>query len=192
MRLSPLLSRFIALFLAILVVAAGVVGLVVPLAEAFLGKAAAIDDTRNLLERYERAAAARPALEQELATLDRQPIDTGFYLTGANEALSAAALQGNVSSLISSHGANLGSIQTLPAQPDKGLRRVAIRVQMNTTNDVALQVLHALEAGKPLLFIDNLTIARRDAATSASVIPVLSIAFDLYGYLPAAAQGVMP
>lgn len=193
MPMSRWASRALALALLVVTVAALFLGVVQPLIDAYARTDATMAEARDLLQRYERIAARRADLDREAAALIQAPANENYYLTGGNETLAAAMLQGNVTALIGSNGAAVGSVQTLPPQEEQGLVRVAIRVQMVGHNEALLRILHNLESGKPLLFLDNVTIASRGANGTGPVERTLSVAFDLYGYLrPTEAAGAAP
>src|SRR5262245_15852798 len=185
---TPWLSRAAALLLLVAVLAAAYVWIVEPVAAAYADTDAAIADSRELLARYDRLAAARPGLEAQLAAIEQKPDTAVFYLSGATDALAAAALQARVTSLIEGSGATLLSIQTLTSTEDRGLRRVAIRLQMTAETAPLVRVLYGLETGIPLLFVDNLELQSQAAVTldpdSGQASAPLVVGFDLYGYLP--------
>ena len=61
-----------------------------------------------------------------------------------------------------------------------------MRVQLTATLGSFARILHALESGKPYVFIDNLDVKNRRARKTAKKQqedPELVIRFDLYGYL---------
>jgi hypothetical protein len=65
--------------------------------------------------------------------------------------------------------------------------RITLRVRMTGTTETLFDVLYALEAGSPILFIDDLDIqgqrgtASGDAGSAEA--DTLTVAFDLSGYL---------
>ena len=185
---TPWLSRAAALLLLAVVLAVAYVWIVEPIAAAYANTEAAIADTRDLVERYDRLAAARTSLEAQLAAIEQKPDTAAYYLSGATDALAAASLQARVTALVEGSGATLLSIQTLTSTEDGGLRRVAIRLQMTAEIAPLVRVLHGLESGIPLLFVDNLELQSQAApaiepdAAQAGV--PLIVGFDLYGYLP--------
>jgi general secretion pathway protein M len=185
---TPWLSRAAALLLLAAALAAAYVWIVGPIAAAYADTAAAIADTRELLERYDRLAASRASLEAQLAAIEQKPDTAAYYLDGATDALAAASLQARVTALVEGSGATLLSIQTLTTTEDRGLRRVAIRLQMTSAIAPLVRVLHGLETGVPLLFVDNLEVQSQAAPqTEPDAAPAsapLIVGFDLYGYLP--------
>ena len=185
---TPWLSRVVALLLLAAVLAAAYVWIVGPIAGAYADTEAAIADAHELLERYDRLASARPSLEAQLAAIEQKPDTAAYYLDGATDALAAASLQARVTALVEGSGATLLSIQTLTTTEDRGLRRVAIRLQMTAEIGPLVRVLHGLETGVPLLFVDNLEVQSQAAAAiepdAAQASAPLIVGFDLYGYLP--------
>src|SRR5262247_727005 len=141
---TPWLSRVAALLLLAAVLAAAYVWIVEPVAAAYARTEAAIADTRELLERYDRLAAARPGLEAQLTAIQQKPDTAAYYLTGATDALAAASLQARVTALLEGSGATLLSIQTLASSEDHGLRRIAIRLQMTAEIAPLVRVLHGM------------------------------------------------
>jgi general secretion pathway protein M len=186
---TPWLSRVAALLLLAAVLAAAYVWIVEPIAAAYANTEAAVADTRALLERYNRLAAARPSLEAQLAAIEQKPDTAAYYLSGATDALAAAALQARVTALVEGSGASLLSIQTLTSTEERGMRRIAIRLQMTAEIAPLVRVLHGLETGIPLLFVDNLELQSQAAPAiepdTAQASAPLIVGFDLYGYLPA-------
>jgi general secretion pathway protein M len=182
------ISRAAALLLLATVLAAVYFWIVVPIATGYASTESAIADTRELADRYERLASARPSLEAQLAALEDKPDTIAYYLTGATDALAAAALQARVTGLIEGSGATLLSVQTLASTEEGSLRRVAIRLQMTAEIGSLVRLLHGLETGIPLLFVDNLEIQSQAAPVVEQAAPPpgapLIVGFDLYGYLP--------
>ncbi len=147
-----------------------------------------IEQTSELLERYQRISTNHPALKGRLEDLVRQTAKSGIYLPGNTDALAAAELQENITSTIERHGGKQRSIQILPVANDGDFRKVTVRVQLTATLGAFTRILHSLEAARPFVFIDNLDIKNRRARTrqkdpKATQNPELVIRFDLYGYL---------
>ena len=147
----------------------------------------AIQEASESLQRYERLAALRPALQKQFDQVRRQQDSSGFYLTGETDGLAAAELQDLVKATITANGGQLRSTQTLPAKAEGDFKRVSVRVQFTTTIEQLARILYALEAGQTYLFVDNLDIRNRRARSRKKEPdpdgPKLTIRFDLYGYL---------
>ena len=178
--------------LAALALSAGVVfGLyffvVAPIVAGYAETDAAVNQAAELLDRYRRVAAARPALQDRLDTLKSRQSEIGTYLGGHTDALAGAELQELVNATVAAGGGGLRSVQILPVKTDGGFRRIGVRVQMTATIAQVLRVLHGLEAGSTLLFVDNLEVsnrrARRRRNKPVQMDPTLLVRLDLFGYL---------
>lgn len=184
--LSPLLGRLLALALLLGLLLAGHGLLVRPLLAEWQANEALIAQSRELLARYRQIAAARPLLERQLDQLEATDV-AWVYLEGASDALAAAALQERVRALAAEAGGELRSTQILPASDDAGLRRIGLRIQLGLDAEALQSVLHELETGTPLVFVDNLVVRARQQARRRAMIseddPTLEVALDLYGYL---------
>ncbi len=178
--------------LAALALSAGVVfGLylfvVAPIVAGYAETDAAVNQAAELLDRYRRVAAARPALQDRLDALKLRQSEIGAYLGGHTDALAGAELQELVNATVAKGGGGLRSVQILPVKVDGGFRRIGVRVQMTATLAQVLHVLHGLEAGSSLLFVDNLEVsnrrARRRRNQPVQMDPTLLVRLDLFGYL---------
>ena len=190
MNLPAWISRALALALLVAVIAFAYYVVLVPLRESFAETDRRIADAKALLTRYEKLAAGRPALEAQVAELRSRQSTEGNYLSGGTDALAAADLQERVNGIITGNGGTLRSIQVLPAEDENGFRKVAMRMQFTATTPSLFNIVYALEAQTPLLFIDNFEAqARRKRRTTAEQEQqetILTIGLDLYGYLPGA------
>jgi len=192
MLTTPWISRLAALLLLAVVAAAGYQFLVAPIVAAYAGTDQAIADARERLEHFQRLAATRPALAAQMAALLQRQAPHGYYLTGGTDALSAVALQDRLKQVIGANGGTTRSIQPLPGVDEHGFRRVTVRVQLTATTESLFHIVYALEAGAPVVFIENidaqsravLRTAERAGAKAPPEEPMLTVAFDLYGYLP--------
>lgn len=73
--------------------------------------------------------------------------------------------------------------------------RVVVQVRLRCGMEEFVAVLHALESGRPELFVDNLAVLSRRslmAAGASGTASALDISFDLYGYLHARQAGAQP
>jgi len=174
--------------LLVSVIAAVYLWAVEPLLAAYNRTDEAIADAQAMLERFDRLGAARAKLMQQAETLDKGTTTAVYYLSGGTDAVAAAALQEQVKSLIESRGGTVGSMQTLPTREEQRLQRVALRLQMTAPMPSLFHVLHGLETGVPLLFLDNLEIQGRLRQLPQPGVPeqepVLTIGFEVYAYLP--------
>ncbi len=181
------ISRLAALALSAGVAFALYVFAVAPIVAGYGETDAAVAQAADLLDRYRRVAAARPALQERLDALNSRQSEIGTYLSGGTDALAGAELQELVNATVAKGGGGLRSVQILPVKADGGFRRIGVRVQMTATIAQVLRVLHGLEAGSTLLFVDNLEVsnrrARRRRNQPVELDPTLLVRLDLFGYL---------
>lgn len=111
------------------------------------------------------------------------------FLTGANYALAANALQNYIVENIESNGGKLVSVGV--EQPQSGeapgaARRVAVQTASELDIDGLQNLLHTLETGRPLVLIDNLIVrrptVRREGDTDGKVAPRLTVELRVMGF----------
>lgn len=155
-----------------------------PVVSEFEAVDASTRDASDRLARYSRLAAARGALEAQLAALQRQLDTSGVYLAGENESLAAAEMQRRVKEAIKQGGGQVRSIQNLPTKVEDEFTRVSARVQFTGTISALQHVLHTIESVRPILFVENMDIKNRRSRRNLDETeePVLTVRFDLYGY----------
>ena len=180
-------SRLAALALSAGVAFACYLFVVAPIVAGYAETDAAVAQAAELLDRYRRVAAARTGLQERLDALKSRQSEIGTYLGGETDALAGAELQELVNATVAKGGGGLRSVQILPVKADGSFRRIGVRVQMTATIAQVLRVLHGLEAGSTLLFVDNLEVsnrrARRRRNQPVEMDPTLLVRLDLFGYL---------
>ncbi len=158
-----------------------------PIVASYAETDAAVAQAAELLDRYRRVAAARPALQERLDALKSRQSEIGNYLGGETDALAGAELQEKVNATVAAGGGALRSVQILPVKAGGGFRRIGVRVQMTATIAQVLRILHGLGAGSTLLFVDNLEVRNRRAPRRRNqpveMDPTLLVRLDLFGYL---------
>ena len=184
---APWVSRATALGLlvAVLVILYSLV--FGPLFTAYGELNGAIGQSADLLNRYQRIIAQQPTLKALLEQVNESHTESGVYVPGNTDALAAARLQEIVNSRVESNGAQVRSVQILPAREDGDFRRVGVRIQMTASIASIARILYAFEAGDTYLFIDNLEISNRQSRRlgdgSQDADPVLLVRLDLTGYV---------
>ncbi len=189
MRMTPLVSRLLALALLVGVLALPYFALVRPLIAAYANNASEIAEQRELMSQYRRLAANQDMLRTRLARLQQNALYRSAYLPGGNEVLVAAQLQERVKAVIEKAEGVQNSTQILQSEPENGFRRVTVRVRMTGNMNVLHQTFHELESSEPLLFVDNVDISvrrirRRQPASAGAADEIqLNVGFDVYGYM---------
>jgi general secretion pathway protein M len=191
----PWIGRLAAVLLLIGVIEAAYVLVVEPILTGYRETDQAIEEVNDQLSHFQRLAAMRPVLTNQLDELAAQEAGT-YYLNGGTDALAAAGLQDRVSALVDGTGGSLRSIQPMAGVDEQGFRRITLRVQMTATIEALFETIYALETGMPVLFVENLDIQSRFARRRSNQAgaqrppdaPLLVVGFDLSGYMPLESQ----
>lgn len=182
--LSPEQSRRLALGILAGVVLAVVAAIAIPMWLAHRHYDAALADMTDKFDRYRRIATTRPEVVRSLEAV-RAKDARKFFLRAGGAALSAAEVQESVRSFIEANGARLITMQ-VPASKDEGrYRQVVVNVQLTCNIQTLRKILHRIENGTPLLFIDNLMVRSQVPATfkpGPGAEPEMFVQFDVYGY----------
>jgi len=189
---TPWISRLTAVLLLIAAVAVPYLFIAEPIIVGYGETDRAIAETRDQLSHFQRLAAMQPVLARQLEQTEAQQTSQGLYLSGGTDALAAAGLQDRVSAVVEGKGGTLRSLQPMPGIDEQGFRRITLRVQMTGTIEALFETLYALEVGTPVLFVENLDIQSRyirqivnqPDAEQVPDAPLLTVGFDLSGYLP--------
>lgn len=185
-KLSPPISRSLALAILFGLVAVLYLGVAQPLIDSYAATRSSVSELQDTLERYRRAAHDLGPRQAELAALKQHRSAQEGFLEGANDTLLAVQIQNRIKTLTDASHAELRSSQVLPPQEEGKLRRISVRGQVTTTLAGAQRLFYGLEAATPLLFIDNVDLRARPAdlrdRASTGVSDTIDLQFDVYGY----------
>ncbi|MBL1379324.1 type II secretion system protein GspM [Zobellella iuensis] len=197
MNLSARQQQAVALGLLLVVVMLAFSLVIGPLLGLFLQQGATIGQLENQLNRYQRLSAELEQTEQALHRLRADAPDTGLYLPERRPALASAWLQQHLNRLVSRSGGQLVSVQNAPLSAEGPLPAVVLRVHLRGELDQLVPLLHALESGRPALFIQSLVITANPRRSAIQMnrnivirrqdprlrqLPSLDVRFDLIGY----------
>lgn len=189
-NLSPAISRTLAVAILLGLIAGLWFGVAAPVVDRMLEYRRTIAQAEEQLPRLRRLAASTPMLQAQLAQLKRDPRARTRLLSGANESLAGADLQRRVNQIAVQNGAVIRSTQPLPAQDERGFRRISIRIAMEGGTAALQKIFYTLESSPTLLFIDGVQIRSRSAgrllrSTKPNVAydDTLAVRFDLSGYM---------
>jgi general secretion pathway protein M len=181
----PHLSRPLALGVLALILCFIGLFVVLPLVSGYSERSTALAENEALTSRYLQQAGREAAMEAELQGLADLQRSSGFYLSGETEAVAAAAMQDYFRALAAESGAEVKSIQSLPAQSEAGLSRVSVRVALVATSESFYRLLHSLEGGSPYVYVENLELQMQRKSGGLGKIDEsgkLSLRLDLYGF----------
>ena len=172
-------SRLAALLLlaVVTVIAYALIGL--PLQSAYQEALANIADRRLAIARLEAAKKRDIALASTLRS--REEAAGNPVIAAETDSSSAALLQSHLQSLLEANAAELTSVEALQGEARDPYRAIKLRAQFTTGHDGLRQILFALEAGRPVVFLDNVTISAR-SVRSLGIERALDIQLDLTAF----------
>jgi hypothetical protein len=117
-------------------------------------------------------------LDAQMARQSARGGDTdpaALMLQGETAGIAGAALQRLVNDHISAAGGQVSTLQLLPPRPSGGTTQLALGVAMRIDIDGLRNVLHAIETGEPLLFVDDIAIRTPDNAAGENAGDALAL-----------------
>ena len=198
MNLDARQQQLAALALLLLVILLVITLLITPLFSLFWRQGERLEQLEKQLDRYQTLAGQLEQTEQQLQQLRASTPDDNLYLPEQRPALAQAWLQQHLNRRVAQSGGQLVSIQNAPAAATDPLPEVMLRVHLRSELNELIPLIHGLESGTPVLFIEDLVItasprrarsrdnrnrvvARRQSAM-VQEIPALDIRFNLLGY----------
>jgi general secretion pathway protein M len=118
-----------------------------------------ITEKQDELLQLRRQIAREADLRKENAALAAAGENAnGLLLQGGTTGISGANLQKLMSGLVIEHGGTALSFQLLPPAEDGHLTRIPMSLSISVGIDGLRDIIHDLETGTPLIFIDDITI----------------------------------
>ncbi len=123
-------------------------------------------DLREQAERFSATIAQRPAVEAQLARVREFEANNPAFLSEGNFDAASATLITRMRRSVEAHARDPQTCQLLSNQPVRSrdperYLRVTINIRMRCDIEDFAAVVHDLENGSPVLFLDNLTIDSR-------------------------------
>jgi type II secretion system (T2SS) protein M len=151
------LSRAAALAVLAALLAVAYFGLVVPYRDYLRSVDARTEAAAALVERYRALAARSGAPEGDEPAVDDQ------LLPDLSDAQATAQLQRLLQGFATANGVEISGMQALPREDTAVLQRLSLRLRGAGGIEAVNAFLHAAEAARPLLVIDNLRLQSRPA-----------------------------
>lgn len=193
--LNPRERRIAALGLLAALLAA-VAGLVVwPIAGLYAAYDEEITDLAFRLEQHRRIAEQGSRTRETLESYQRRQPTATFYLQQTNPSLALAELQQYVEKTIQRHKGKLLSSQGMIEETDEPFPRATLKINMRASVETLREILYALESGRPLAFIEDLSVtsyASRLGRRAPSTGDDLNVRFDVVAYRRTPAEGPGP
>lgn len=185
-------GRFLAVtLLAIAVLLAYVLGVHWWFTARHLEIGSEMGGLREQEQSFRATAAARPEIEQRLTEVRAFEASNPAFLPEADFDTAAAGLTQRLKQVVSTHARDAQSCTIIMNQYARGTEketyeRVTIKVRMRCNLEEFAPILHELERGSPILFVDDLQVWKQTGYRvpgTNQVASYLDIRFDLYGYL---------
>jgi general secretion pathway protein M len=154
--LSPAQQRVLAAGLLIGSIVAVLLAVLVPIVLLHRHYDAAIADTSDRLQRYQRIAAQAPALRTALDAMQQRD-GRRFFLRNSAANLAGAELQELVKAAIESNGGRITTSQNTSPRDDGRFREIGVNVQFFAATPALQRILLAIETHQPYLIVENLT-----------------------------------
>ncbi len=155
-------SQSLSAALAVAILAAALALLALMAALPFMRLSAieqSITSNQTELMQLRKEIAREAALRKENSELTSADEDAKLLLLeGETTGIAGANLQKMVSGLVLEHGGAASSFQIMPPKEDGNLMRIAMSLSISVGIDGLRDIIHGLETGTPLIFIDDITI----------------------------------
>lgn len=150
-----------------------------------------IGDLREQLGRFQSVASQRESLQEQLALIRDSQQDLDLFLQDPEFDEAAASMSGRVGDMVRSQaGETCQIVSRQPVRPrvQERFQKVTVNVRMRCDARDFLKVLYAMEAGTPLMLVDDLNIIRprarrRTRGAQVETQGALDIRFNISGYL---------
>jgi general secretion pathway protein M len=145
-------GRILAAGLTLALLGALWFGVTTPLIGWYQDRAEELTQRRALLGRMQALVETLPDLERQSDGV--RPAPTAL-LPGATDALAAAVMQSAVQAMAAASGADLASMETLPAEARGGYRRIGLRVSLSAPWPVLIELLRSAAQQQPRMLVDD-------------------------------------
>jgi general secretion pathway protein M len=180
-------GRALALALTAILLAAAWLAVAQPVLTMYADRADALRRRGAIANRMADLAASLSELQRQAAADSKDTTPTNATLDGASDALAGASLQGLVEGMASTAGGHLTSTEALPAEQVGAYRRVALRVTLDGTWPVLVNMMQLIERATPRMFIDDLQVHAQPAAEKLRE-PPLDISLTVLAFRAALAD----
>ncbi len=179
-------GQALAVAVGLVVLAIIWLGAIDPVRTWFDERQATLEQRQTLLHHMQDLVASLPALRA--TSSDRRadaPAPDGAAaagaLPGATDAVAAADLQERVQTMATAAGANLTAVETLPATAAGGWHKVALRISLNASWPVLMELVRAVERSPERIFIDHAQFHSPVVVTPPGSLPIPA-SMVLYGF----------
>jgi general secretion pathway protein M len=151
-------GQLLAVGLTSLVLGVFWLGVIAPLLEWHDERAEALAQQESLAVRMEALAAALPSLQEQARAVAVSGAGEAALLDGDSDTTASASLQERLQAMFLQKGVQLRSVETLPGEEAGAYRRIGLRVSLDASWPVLMDLLKDLHVGTPALLVDDLQI----------------------------------
>ncbi|HEU0061256.1 MAG TPA: type II secretion system protein GspM [Hyphomicrobiaceae bacterium] len=157
---------------------------ILPLSAHFDRLREEIESERTTLGRFTAVAALQDRLA-DAQRAGRAASASAAYLKGEGDQIKSANLQTLLSTIAGENGVRLSSTRALNPIERNELRLIGVRVQFTANIEQLREILYAVEAKQPFLFVDGLQVHTVSAmAHDPEHAGILDVRVDVYGAAP--------
>jgi len=150
-----------------------------------------ISDLTEQLARFQRVAAQRDKVENQLQALQGRRSESNLFLEEADFNEAAAGMSERLNQMISTQAeesCQIVSRQPVRARVVERFEKVTVNVRMRCQVEDLMRVLYSLETGVPMIIVEELTVIkprvrRRSNSLAVKSDQALDIRFNMSGYL---------
>lgn len=172
-------GQILATALTVMVLLALCLGVAAPLIGWYQAGAETLAQRNALLRHMQALADTLPALEHAPAAAKTA---APALLSGATDALAAAAMQSAVQAMAARSGVELTSMETLPAEARGAFRRIALRVSLTASWPVVIELLRAAGQGQPGMLVDDVQLRVAPVQSRGAAAPPIGASFTLLAF----------
>lgn len=145
---------------------------------------AELEQSRTELAALRKAIAHEGALRKENTALAARDKDASqLLLQGETTGIAGANLQKLLGGLVSAHGGTTSSVQILPPVEDGNLMRIPMSLSISVGIDGLRDIVHGLETGLPLIFIDDIAVRSPLYGADAHFLGPLDVTLQVSGFV---------
>jgi hypothetical protein len=186
--LTPAVSRTLAVAILVGMLLLAWFAVASPLIGMVSERQSEIETLQNRVASLQATIARIPELERRGRAAKAALDAAGSIWVGASDAAIAATLQDQLRQAVAKSSGTVKSTSYLGgAATDKDLQTIRIRLSADGTLDTLQQTLAAVEAARPPMFVEGMTI-NAPAQFAADRPPILSLDFEISAFMRKAEQ----